>query len=200
MDNLQLSWFARLPHATSCFRIVAGLVVILLYDPTDTIAFSIAVSIALLGEISDHIDGFLARKLGVASEVGYVLDGLGDRALYSALILSLFLRHDLNKLAVWLLVFGQILIYGLRLMHGEWHAKVKTVRGLHVLHWTFMRLWILTYVVQDAGSAWSLSSAHLVTSNFLFLAAQKSLAWIAVVLLYYAVHLKVSEFVRQTGE
>ncbi len=61
----------------------------------------LAFIIFLLAGISDGVDGFLARRLGLESELGALLDPIADKALLSSVMLLL---AWLGLLPVWLAV------------------------------------------------------------------------------------------------
>ena len=197
VDNIQLSRLALIPNLLSIFRICLGLSVVLLYDPSSLKKLMVVFIFGLMGELSDHLDGPLARRLKVTSRTGYVLDGLADRSLYVAFILCIFATHYVSRIAVWLLVFGQIVVYALRVIDGSWHATVRSVRTLHVLHWTMLRLWVLSYILDDLAAAGSSIWRYKLDASGVL---RDTFAWLAIGLLYSAVAIKATEIFRKPSE
>ena len=71
----------HLPNLLSCFRLVAAPGLLYLAWTGHPGLFLTLLAASLL---SDAVDGFLARKLGVVSELGARLDSWGDLAMYMA--------------------------------------------------------------------------------------------------------------------
>ena len=68
-----------LPNLLSIFRLVAAPLLIYLAWYGRHNYFLILLAISL---VTDAIDGFIARKLGIVSDLGAKLDSLGDLAIY----------------------------------------------------------------------------------------------------------------------
>ncbi len=94
----------------------------IVYEPTSSKRVIISIAIALAISVTDFVDGKLARKYNVTSELGYLLDGLGDRAFHVSIYLILFMFHVLNILVAWALIFREIAQYAVRLIERDWHS------------------------------------------------------------------------------
>lgn len=138
-----------IPNILSCSRIVLSLVLLILYSVDSTVRFNLSIALLLIILATDFLDGHIARKLGVSSEVGYILDGLGDRAVYLSLILIFYYSHAVNIIVVWLAIFYEIAIYAVRLMVNDWHEYNKKVRRISLLHAFGVRVWLLFFLVAD---------------------------------------------------
>lgn len=75
------------------------------YDHTAT-----ALLLVLWGGISDFLDGFLARKLNQVSELGKILDPIGDKAMIAALIIALILNNSIELWFAIVIVMRDVLI------------------------------------------------------------------------------------------
>src|SRR5438067_10281799 len=93
-----------LPNALSLSRLPLGVCFLLLYDVTSRERFCGALAIAALALLTDFFDGWLARRLQVASEFGGLVDGLGDKAFYVAVYLSLERQGVLPPFLAWILI------------------------------------------------------------------------------------------------
>lgn len=75
-------------------------------------AFAAAFWLFVAAGVSDALDGFLAKRLDLASEIGAYLDPLADKALLVSVFVAL---GYLNYVAMWLvilIVFRDLLIIG----------------------------------------------------------------------------------------
>ena len=102
-----------------------------------------------LAMFTDYLDGYLARRWSVASDIGYVLDTLGDRAIHLSLILVVLVRYSINPVIVWLLVFRDIGIYAVRVLSMNWLAKSKKARWMSLIHTTAVRIWLGLFLLRD---------------------------------------------------
>ena len=75
---MMLKW-TNLPNLLSIFRLVAAPFLIYIAWCGRHNFFLVLLAISL---VTDAIDGFIARKLGVVSDLGAKLDSLGDLAIY----------------------------------------------------------------------------------------------------------------------
>lgn len=54
-----------------------------------------AVAVLALSGITDILDGFIARRFGMVSDVGKILDPVADKLTQGAVILCLAFRYSL---------------------------------------------------------------------------------------------------------
>jgi cardiolipin synthase (CMP-forming) len=66
----------------------------------------------VLAGVSDAIDGFIARRFGMHTELGAYLDPLADKALLVTLTITLAIEQALPFLLVIMIVFRDIMIVG----------------------------------------------------------------------------------------
>lgn len=97
-----------LPNILSAFRILAAPILVLLALNDRETAFT---WILILGLLSDMFDGLVARLCKAESELGALLDSIGDNLLLFAAVFGIWVFHfaviDTHKLAVLLAIgFG----------------------------------------------------------------------------------------------
>jgi CDP-diacylglycerol--glycerol-3-phosphate 3-phosphatidyltransferase len=112
----------QLPNLLSASRIPGALLLLVLYRPDSPTRAVLSIGLILLIIGTDLLDGKMARRFGVASEFGYLLDGLGDRAVHVAAYLLLVTAHIIPLLIAWVLIFREICQYGVRIVDPAWHA------------------------------------------------------------------------------
>lgn len=72
----------------------------------------IAFVLFLAAGVSDAVDGFLAKRFGMASELGAYLDPLADKALIVSIYLTLGINNFIPRWLVILVVSRDIMIVG----------------------------------------------------------------------------------------
>ena len=171
--------FLHAANALSLIRIPASLGVLAVYDPHSPIRLWAAVGLALVIMGSDFFDGRIARKYNLVSKLGYVLDGLGDRACHISAYLLLFTTGILNVLVVWILIFREISQYAVRLVNLEWHsAQSKSDRLVAQVYTTVVQLLLLLELLRALFfPVTAFSSLYITVANtslFLVVAASFS--------------------------
>lgn len=116
-----------LPNLLSLARIVCGPVVLVLIAQASLTALVLTIVVMLLAELSDLLDGHLARKLDVASAFGKIVDPLAD-SLYRAMVFLAFM--DAGWMPVWMvavIISRDILVSYLRIF-SEQHGITMGAR------------------------------------------------------------------------
>jgi CDP-diacylglycerol--glycerol-3-phosphate 3-phosphatidyltransferase len=104
----------NLPNMLTMARVVAIPLILWLIQrgtPKDCVTAAVVYSLAA---ITDLLDGYLARKLGVVSVLGKFLDPLADKMLVMASLVMMVPMGRIQSWAVILLIAREISITGLR--------------------------------------------------------------------------------------
>lgn len=110
--------YEYIPNAISSIRIF---LIPLFYYCFEYRFYSSCLLILILALLSDFLDGFLARKLQVTSEVGAVLDPAADKIFILFTLTFLYLDYRLQQsymIIVLLRNFVQIMFYPLVRLYG----------------------------------------------------------------------------------
>lgn len=99
-----------LPNIISMFRIclVPVFVVCYIFDENDIKLF--AVGIFIVAALSDALDGFIARKYNAQSQLGKILDPLGDKLITFAALICICLSRPVILWAVCLFFTKEVLM------------------------------------------------------------------------------------------
>jgi CDP-diacylglycerol--glycerol-3-phosphate 3-phosphatidyltransferase len=88
-----------LPNAITWYRVVAAVPIILLLVSGSTTALWGALALMVIAEVSDGIDGWVARRYGQVSAVGKILDPMAD-SLYRVSVFTAFAAN--RWMPVWM--------------------------------------------------------------------------------------------------
>lgn len=146
MDDMNELW--RLPNLLSLSRIAMTPVIgyfLWLDTPQATI---VCVALLIVAGITDGLDGLLARRMGMISEIGKALDPIADKFMAAALIVLLIFFRDFP---LWLaaLVLGRdllILVAGLLLLKGKRIVIGSNLTGKYTF--TAIALLLGSYVIR----------------------------------------------------
>ncbi|MBZ5504780.1 MAG: CDP-alcohol phosphatidyltransferase family protein [Acidobacteriia bacterium] len=173
---------AQIPNALSVSRVFFGLVIVLLSRHLGVHAYVATVSILIVAMGSDALDGYFARRWELTSEIGYVLDAVGDRALHLAMLLVLLVRYRVHPVFVWLLVFRDVGIYAVRILSKDWLQRSRELRWISLFHATNIRLWFGLFVLREGFKVYTHSDL-LGTPTFDVI--QLTILWFTITLSYY---------------
>ena len=140
----------NLANKITFFRITCiPLVVILLYFP-NRISCLLAMLIFILAALSDLLDGFIARRYNLVTNMGKFLDPLADKMLVLAALVMLTKLDWLEAWIVILIIEREIMVTGLRaiamekgiVIAADRFGKIKTILQIValcplILHYTW---------------------------------------------------------------
>lgn len=109
---------------------------------------SVSIVALALAFVSDFVDGYLARSWGIVTKLGYILDGLGDRALYFTIIIAAVASHQLNAIVAFFILFRDLLLYATRSMVTDWSDSIDKTRFLTKLNAFWLRCLLLALLVE----------------------------------------------------
>lgn len=132
------------------FRILCvPIVVILLYFPNRVSCF-LAMLIFILAALSDLLDGFIARRYNLVTNMGKFLDPLADKLLVIAALLMLSYLRWLEAWIALLIIEREVMVTGLRaiaadkgiVIAADKYGKLKTIIQIIalcplILHYTW---------------------------------------------------------------
>lgn len=113
----------NLPNLLSISRVpILFIIVLLLYLPAGTGGATLAFCFFLVGAFTDFLDGWVARKRNLVSDLGKFLDALTDKIFTLGLFiafLSIGILPAMTLLLVLLILTRELLITGLRLVAAK---------------------------------------------------------------------------------
>lgn len=110
------------PNSLTLFRVVAVPLLILLMLFDNRICGIIAALIFSAAAITDYFDGYVARRYGLVSNLGKVLDPLADKLLISSAFIMLISLGRVPAWAVCIILGRELAVTGLRNViaaHGQ---------------------------------------------------------------------------------
>ena len=111
-----------LPNTLTIIRILAVPLVVLLFYWTSPLGDPLAAIVFIAAALTDSLDGYLARKLGITTPLGEFLDPVADK-LMVATALVLLVSHDTH----WYIVLAAVVIIGREITVSalrEWMATL----------------------------------------------------------------------------
>lgn len=136
MELIKNDKIFTIPNILSAFRIVLAAAFAMVYCTIKTeLGHWLSIGILVLSGITDFLDGKIARKFNMISELGKVLDPLGDKITQAVLACCLATRYEPMKLLFLVLFIKEItqLCYGAYAVKkagrndgAKWCGKITT--------------------------------------------------------------------------
>lgn len=142
-SRVHMSW--NLPNALTLARLVAVPVIGVLLFMQTTLTRDLAAALFVAAAVTDFVDGAVARRRGITSDFGALMDPIADKALITVALVGLSALGDL----AW------------------WVTIVILVREFGV---TALRLWALRYAVIPASRGGKVKTVVQIIAIAMFLA------------------------------
>lgn len=161
-----------IPNVMSLFRLCLIPVIVWLYCMKQN--YLLTTLVLLLSGITDIVDGYIARRFNMVSDLGKILDPVADKLTQGVTLLCLSSRFKRMWIPFALLIIAAVLmgITGLlairktqTVMSANWHGKVNTV-----LLYVMMLIHLICFNIPSAVSdiLIAICSIMLVTSLILY--------------------------------
>jgi CDP-diacylglycerol--glycerol-3-phosphate 3-phosphatidyltransferase len=136
---------ANLPNFLTFFRILLIPVLVVILASTGRVASLLAAATFFLACLSDFFDGHLARRWGISTTLGKLLDPLADKLIVAAALIMLAGMERTPNVPAWMIVViigREIAVTGLRavalgqgvVLGAEELGKYKMVFQMLALH------------------------------------------------------------------
>ena len=126
--------FVLTPNFMTMSRIVAVPVIVILLMYETKLTTFIAAAVFSLASITDYLDGYLARTLGLTTKLGKLIDPLADKLLVSSTLVMLVSLDFMQAWIACVIIGRELAVTGLRCVlieNGQdvaasWLGKYKT--------------------------------------------------------------------------
>ena len=145
----------NLPNKLTILRVILipFFVVFMLFDITGAADKWIALVIFCVASLTDMLDGKIARKYSLVTNVGKFMDPLADKLLVCTALICLTSMNRLNVIVVLVIIAREFIISGFRLVASDngiviaasYWGKFKTVSQMA----------LIIVLIMDLGGVWN---------------------------------------------
>ncbi len=115
-----------IPNCLSFFRLLLLPVICVLYIRADSIRdYYIAAAVVVISSLTDLLDGKIARKFNMITELGILLDPLADKLTHIVIAWCLVLRYPNMKYLVLVLMLKEAYMLIMGIVHYRHGTKLK---------------------------------------------------------------------------
>lgn len=163
----------RLGDWVSISRIGLSFLFVALFRAHPGPLLTASIVVAALGQISDHLDGYLIRRTSAPTVEGWLFDSVADRAFYIAAILAFQREYGLSEIAAWLFVMREVILYAVRVAIGKFEADFGRYRARAIFHAGIIRVGILIGCLAPLSVLpnWIQENIVNILSGFIFVSA-----------------------------
>jgi phosphatidylglycerophosphate synthase len=130
-----------LPDILSLSRVPLSFALLFTYR-LDAHNLSLALAIFVIANVTDKVDGIVARRMRIASYHGYLVDGFADRTFSVACILAAVAHNGLPLWVSLIAIARELLLYTCRLLApAAWHPPSRASRLHSVVVFGVTRAW-----------------------------------------------------------
>ena len=119
----------NLPNILTLSRVPAKFAIVALMYRRWTGAASIAFWLFIAGAVSDWLDGYVARKQGIVSDFGKLMDALTDKIMVIGIMVALVDRNYVPIALVLVTLCREFMVSGLRMLAAAKGVVVPADRG-----------------------------------------------------------------------
>ena len=155
-----------IPNIITMFRIATvPVLIILLHDHQYGWAFLVF----LISGISDGLDGFIAKRFNMGSELGAILDPLADKALIFSSYLMLMILGDLPFWLFLTVIFRDLLILVGSLLYVAFNGQIKMAPSYLSKLNTFTQLLLIVAILAQKtfGLEYTTFTEYLIYATFI---------------------------------
>lgn len=125
-----------IPNLLSIFRLILIPAFILIYFSEMKYSGILAAAVLVISGITDVLDGFIARRAHLVSELGRILDPLADKLIQITICICLVIRHTALIWVLFLLIIKELIMIaasvnivrkGKKMIQSRWFGKLGTV-------------------------------------------------------------------------
>ncbi|MBS1984285.1 MAG: CDP-alcohol phosphatidyltransferase family protein [Bdellovibrionales bacterium] len=137
--------YGRLLLAISIARASVGLAVLLVLNPKSQTSVIACISLLALAQLSDVLDGWLARRYSAPSIAGYLEDSVADKLLHFGCLLGLSQYYDWVGLLIWFVCLREVSILAIRIVTPNLSAALDENKWLSITYAVLLRGSILAF-------------------------------------------------------
>ena len=136
MLKIKAKDWISIPNIISYFRIILAFLFLYIYQQDDISQKSINLGIILIcSGISDVLDGYIARKYSMITELGKCLDPVADKLTQFVLLICLVVKYPMAKVTLCIFIAKEFIVtttgFKVIRMQGKndgakWYGKLST--------------------------------------------------------------------------
>lgn len=135
----------------SLSRVALGLIILLTFRSGRIDSARDSLILIAIAQITDHLDGFIARKYSTPTVQGYLQDSLGDKIFQFSLLLAISREYLIDPTILWLYFAREVAVLSIRIAAQFNHQTLQR-----------LRIYSVCYAIPLRGGAIAIIAAPLI--------------------------------------
>jgi phosphatidylglycerophosphate synthase len=103
----------KLLAAISFSRVVIATAIILIFDKDNFAISWVCIALYVLGHLTDHVDGYIARKYSTPTDAGFMVDSVSDKLFQIGGLIPIHLNFGVSITLLWIVLVREFFVVGL---------------------------------------------------------------------------------------
>ncbi len=190
--------------ALSLSRVGIAAAIILVFDPNSQTSAIVCLCLYVIGHITDHLDGYVARRFSHPNDKGFMLDSVSDKLFQIGSLIPIHLYFDVTIILFWLVLVREFFVIALFSFVN--FSDEETVRYISKFSYFFVGLIRLSTVIYlslpiTQNLVGSVTFEHFQTAAFFSYVAAVAISSITIFDMYRASNRgSTNELVRRPSD
>ncbi|WP_394713587.1 CDP-alcohol phosphatidyltransferase family protein [uncultured Roseibium sp.] len=131
-------------------RIVVASAIIFLFDKNSLMLSWICIGLYAFGHLSDHLDGFIARRYSIPNDRGFMVDSISDKLFQIGSLIAIHQHFNISIFLLWIVIVREFAVAGLFSFIDISDAKIRFRGAVHIIVILFViRYWDLYFFIDN---------------------------------------------------
>ncbi len=139
--------FGKLLISFAVARTAIGFLILIFFTPNNTGAVYLCLCLFALAQLSDQIDGWIARKFSWPTVGGYLQDSVSDKLLHIGCLLAFSEYFTWVGIFVWFICAREMIILAFRVVLLDLSAKLKKYKYQSIIYASALRTSIVLFLL-----------------------------------------------------
>lgn len=158
----------KLLTTLSLSRVILAVAVLLVFrnDPSSS---AVVMVIAVIAQITDHLDGYIARKYSIPTLGGDIVDSVSDKAMQFALTIAICREFQLGYTIAWIAFMREVSVLSIRVMSTQKDVIRSSPKWMSRFYAGGWRIFLAIMIAAPLGVAYGANLQTIVMiSQFIY--------------------------------
>lgn len=166
--------------AIAVFRAAMGALVLIVLQFGTPGATYVPIGAFAAAQISDHLDGWIARRWAQPTYAGYLQDSVADKLFHAGCLLGLSAANTFVGLLLWGVLVREFVLLALRVLLPHLKAEAGRFRPYSIAYAAMLRWGIAVFLLTPfvADTPWG---GAVISTGYILVAGAVLFGWVALV-------------------
>lgn len=131
----------------SLSRVIIAVAMLLLFRGHDIQSSFVILGLAVLAQVTDTLDGYIARHYSIPSVDGYLTDSFADKTCHFALTIAVCREYGIAYDIAWLSFVREIALLSIRVARSHSHTQLTAIKWPSLVYAGLWRVSLLVLIL-----------------------------------------------------